>query len=178
MTTATPAPALVAEGHIDPAAAFVPVQTRSERPSSFEPADFGVPTGREEEWRFTPLHRLRHLHEDAPAGDGGVSVRVDAAPEVEVETVARDDARADRVDPRLLGSGDDVVHLPQLRRRLAEGHGPGHVGVVAVDHRAEVHLDHVAFGERAVTRMVVRLGGVLAEGDDRLERECVGAVSP
>jgi hypothetical protein len=26
---------------------------------SYELADFGVPTGREEEWRFTPLRRLR-----------------------------------------------------------------------------------------------------------------------
>ena len=30
--------------------------------SSFDPADFPVPAGREEEWRFTPLRRLRKLH--------------------------------------------------------------------------------------------------------------------
>ena len=32
-------------------------------------ADIPVPTGREEEWRFTPMRRLRGLHEltDAPA---------------------------------------------------------------------------------------------------------------
>jgi Fe-S cluster assembly protein SufD len=32
---------------------------------SFDPADFPVPGGREEEWRFTPLRRLRKLHADA-----------------------------------------------------------------------------------------------------------------
>ena len=32
---------------------------------STDPADFPVPGGREEEWRFTPLRRLRGLHSDA-----------------------------------------------------------------------------------------------------------------
>jgi len=31
---------------------------------SYDPADFAVPGGREEEWRFTPLARLRGLQED------------------------------------------------------------------------------------------------------------------
>ena len=42
MTTATQAPATTAKGHIDPAASltrFIPVQTRSERTTSFDPAD-------------------------------------------------------------------------------------------------------------------------------------------
>jgi Fe-S cluster assembly protein SufD len=45
---------------------------------SLDPADFGVPTGREEEWRFTPLRRLRGLHDDAALDLGKVSVEVDA----------------------------------------------------------------------------------------------------
>jgi Fe-S cluster assembly protein SufD len=52
---------------------------------STDPADFGVPTGREEEWRFTPLRRLRGLHTDAPLTQSGVTVAVEAAPEVQVE---------------------------------------------------------------------------------------------
>src|SRR5215472_17777632 len=51
---------------------------------SADPADFAVPTGREEEWRFTPLNRLRDLHKDA-AFTGAVSVAVEAAPEMVVE---------------------------------------------------------------------------------------------
>ena len=33
--------------------------SRLHQRQSFDPADFGVPAGREEEWRFTPLRRLR-----------------------------------------------------------------------------------------------------------------------
>jgi len=50
---------------------------------SVNPGDFAVPTGREEEWRFTPLRRLRGLHSDAVLGSAGVTVTVDAAPEVD-----------------------------------------------------------------------------------------------
>jgi Fe-S cluster assembly protein SufD len=50
---------------------------------SANPDDFAVPTGREEEWRFTPLNRLRGLHKDAPF-TGAVTVAVEAAPEVTV----------------------------------------------------------------------------------------------
>jgi Fe-S cluster assembly protein SufD len=52
---------------------------------STDPADFAVPGGREEEWRFTPLRRLRGLEKDA-AFTGAVNVEVEAAPELVVET--------------------------------------------------------------------------------------------
>jgi Fe-S cluster assembly protein SufD len=52
---------------------------------SANPDDFAVPTGREEEWRFTPLARLRKLHADAPLA-GVVEVAVEAAPELLVES--------------------------------------------------------------------------------------------
>ena len=78
--------------------------------ASYDVADFAVPTGREEEWRFTPLRRLRDLHKGAVA-DGKMIVDVDAAPEVTVETVGRADARlgkayvpADRVSAQAYGS--------------------------------------------------------------------------
>jgi Fe-S cluster assembly protein SufD len=51
---------------------------------SVNPDDFAVPTGREEEWRFTPLNRLRGLHKDSPF-TGAVNVTVEAAPEVTVD---------------------------------------------------------------------------------------------
>ncbi|GAA2924781.1 Fe-S cluster assembly protein SufD [Microbacterium luteolum] len=61
--------------HIDPAAqvaaaGFVPVQTRSERPHSFEPADFGAPTGREVNWKHTPVAKLTSLFAVASPNDG------------------------------------------------------------------------------------------------------------
>ncbi len=47
---------------------LVPDQSRAERTTSHEVADFPVPSGREEEWRFTPLDRLGGLLRDEPAG--------------------------------------------------------------------------------------------------------------
>ncbi|RFS84020.1 Fe-S cluster assembly protein SufD [Actinomadura spongiicola] len=64
--------------------------------ASFEVADFDVPTGREEEWRFTPLRRLRGLHNGTAEEGGKVLLEAEAPPEVTVETVGRDDARLGR----------------------------------------------------------------------------------
>jgi len=58
---------------------------------SVDLADFAVPGGREEEWRFTPLRRLRGLHKDAPLTQSGVTVAVEAAPELLVEKVKKTD---------------------------------------------------------------------------------------
>jgi Fe-S cluster assembly protein SufD len=60
---------------------------------SFDPADFGVPTGREEEWRFTPMRRLRGLHKAEPLAEGKVSVETAPAPGVTVEQARRGDPR-------------------------------------------------------------------------------------
>ena len=54
----------------------VPDVSRAERVRSVDPADFAVPTGREEEWRFTPLHRVRDLFEAAPEPAAAVTVQV------------------------------------------------------------------------------------------------------
>ncbi|MGW4602775.1 Fe-S cluster assembly protein SufD [Streptomyces sp. NPDC004532] len=73
------------------------VATRMSAPPSFDVADFPVPHGREEEWRFTPLERLRGLHDGtAVPNGGGVKVTVEAPEGVVVETVGRDDARPGR----------------------------------------------------------------------------------
>jgi len=70
---------------------------RPELVASFALSDHPVPTGREEQWRFTPLRRLRGLHDgtaaDARRPQGKVVVDVDADPQVKVETVGRDDPR-------------------------------------------------------------------------------------
>ncbi|WCM54789.1 Fe-S cluster assembly protein SufD [Microbacterium sp. EF45047] len=77
MTAPTQAPeqAQDTNAHIDPAAkaanaAFRPVQTRSERPHSFDPADFGAPSGREVNWKHTPVAQLKPLFQPAEANDG------------------------------------------------------------------------------------------------------------
>jgi Fe-S cluster assembly protein SufD len=87
-----------------------PVSRLHER-QSFDLADFPVPTGREEEWRFTPLRRLRDLHGDTPLAEGKVTVEADPAPGVTVEKAERRDVRigrsfvpADRVSARAFAS--------------------------------------------------------------------------
>ena len=72
-----------------------PESSRAARRTSFDLADFTVPTGREEEWRFSPVARLAPLFD--AAGEGltgtGVQVTVVEAPEARVEIVGRDDVR-------------------------------------------------------------------------------------
>ncbi|MFG2902459.1 Fe-S cluster assembly protein SufD [Streptomyces zaomyceticus] len=70
------------------------VATRMSAPPSFDVADFPVPHGREEEWRFTPLARLRGLHDGTAVASGeGVKVEIAAPEGVTVETVGREDER-------------------------------------------------------------------------------------
>ncbi|MFJ6679600.1 Fe-S cluster assembly protein SufD [Microbacterium sp. NPDC091382] len=96
MTTATQAPASDAKGHIDPAAKVtdqsVPVQTRSERPWSFDPADFGTPTGREVNWKHTPLDRIAPLLADEEAPHDVIGVEVTGPDAVEHRRLQKDEA--------------------------------------------------------------------------------------
>lgn len=69
------------------------VATRMSAPPSFDVADFPVPHGREEEWRFTPLERLRGLQDGTAVADGRIRTEVSAPAGVLQETVGRDDPR-------------------------------------------------------------------------------------
>ena len=62
--------------------------------ASTDLAHHPVPTGREEEWRFTPLRRIRGLLDEI-GSDGVVSVEVDAPDEVDVDVLTGDQARSD-----------------------------------------------------------------------------------
>ena len=57
---------------------------------SFDVADHVVPTGREEVWRFTPLKRLRGIHQDVPLDGHSFEVEVHAEDGVTAESVAPD----------------------------------------------------------------------------------------
>ena len=57
---------------------------------SFDIDDHAVPTGREEIWRFTPLKRLRGLHDAAPLDGDGVGAEADVPQGVTVELIAPD----------------------------------------------------------------------------------------
>src|SRR5215472_786542 len=130
---------------------------------SFSLDDFPVPTGREEEWRFTPLRRLRGLHSDSPAAGGKVTVGADAAPLVTAVHAQRGDKRlgaafvpADRVSAQAFASFDEamVITIPaetqadqptvvSVRGENAEGAAFGHTLIdVGANARAAVVLDH------------------------------------
>ncbi|GAB3442755.1 Fe-S cluster assembly protein SufD [Actinophytocola sediminis] len=72
--------------------AVVPKASRAEHFVSFDVEAFEVPGGREEIWRFTPMKRLRGLHDGTAGTPAELTVEVDG-PDVTVETVGRDDAR-------------------------------------------------------------------------------------
>jgi Fe-S cluster assembly protein SufD len=50
-----------------------PEASRAERTASFDPADFAVPHGREEDWRFTPVDKLQRIFAGEPT-DGHLAV--------------------------------------------------------------------------------------------------------
>lgn len=61
--------------------------------TSYDVDAFEVPSGKDEAWRFTPLRRLRGLHDGTAVRDGKATVEVSSVAGVDVETVARTDSR-------------------------------------------------------------------------------------
>ncbi|MCL2468396.1 MAG: Fe-S cluster assembly protein SufD [Micrococcales bacterium] len=139
--------------------AVVPEASRAARRTSFDPADFPVPTGREEEWRFTPMEPLAPLFADQVDGHD-VVVDVMAAPGVEVSQVGHDDPRVgaggapgDRAAAVAWVSADEATVIavrgtvPDVTTVTLRGHGrapsaahllvwaePGASGTVVLDH--------------------------------------------
>jgi len=70
----------------------VPEASRGDRATSFALADFPPPTGREEDWRFSPMNRLAPLMSGVLTGTGP-QVQVEADEQVRVEHVGREDER-------------------------------------------------------------------------------------
>ena len=79
------------------------------------------------------------------------------------------DAGSDGIHAGPLGSPDRLVDLAEPGLRLAERHRPGHVRVVALHQRAQVHRHQVPWCERPVGGPVVGLGAVRPERHDRVE---------
>jgi Fe-S cluster assembly protein SufD len=137
--------------------------SRLHEQQSYDPADFPVPTGREEEWRFTPLRRLRSLHSDLGPGEGKVHVVADAGPGVTIENLEHGDSRlgtayvpADRVSARAFASfaeatvvsvaadtQSDVPSHISVRGESADGAAFGHTLIeVGPNARAIVVLEY------------------------------------
>src|SRR2546423_12532494 len=141
-----------------PAAAesIVPAASRAERFTGYDVEAFEVPGGREENWRFTPMKRLRGLHDGSAIAGGEVKVDAEAASEVRIETVGREDTRlgqagepSDRIAAQAYSSftSATIVTVPQEARtskptvvRLT-GPGEGNVAYGHVQVRAEAYAE-------------------------------------
>jgi len=162
--------------HTDAAAAFVPDQSRAERTTSYAVSDFPVPSGREEEWRFTPVDRLQSLFRDEATG--ACLDWVETLPEgVTVSTMSVEDwqasgapAPADRaaVVAATHSGGVGLVDIPAeaelaepvrirltgAEREVVHGHLMVRVGRFA---RATVILEHAGLSD--YTEMLTVLAG-------------------
>ena len=97
-------------------------RTKGEVFTSFDVDAFEVPHGRDEIWRFTPLKRLRGLHDGSAQATGSAAIEVSECAGVTVETVQRGDDRlgqagvpADRVAAQAFSSFDNatIVTIPK-----------------------------------------------------------------
>ena len=97
-------------------------QNKGEVFTSFDVDAFEVPGGRDEMWRFTPLKRLRGLHDGSAPATGSAAIEVSECPGVTVETVRRGDERlgqggvpADRVAAQAFSSFDNATVVTVAR---------------------------------------------------------------
>ncbi len=147
--------------HTDSAAAFVPDQSRAERLTSYDVSAFPVPSGREEDWRFTPVDRVGALFQVEPTDPARVSYEVQAPEGVRLERFGVVPATgiagrpADRAAAAAWAGGDDVhvltlppdTELTQPVRLSVTGRDRGRInGHLVVDagrhSRATVVLSH------------------------------------
>ncbi len=139
--------------------------------TSFDVNAFEVPHGRDEIWRFTPLRRLRGLHDGSAPSTGTANIEVTERPGVTVETVSRGDDRlgqagkpADRVAAQAFSSFESATIVTVAREtEVAEPieitiAGPGE-GAVAYGH-LQIRLEEFA---RAIVVVDLRGSGTYAD---------------
>ncbi len=137
----------------------VPDSSRAGRLTSYKLADFKPLTGMEEDWRFTPLKRLRGLHTEVLTG-AAPAVSVTAPDSVRVETVGRDDRRIgsaaipeDRVSANAWENFAEatVITVP------SEVEVEGEVSVLLTGQGTEASAQHVVIVAEKFSKSVVVL---------------------
>lgn len=151
--TTTPTASHRSSAHVDPAAqvadaGYVPVQTRSERPHSFEPADFGAPSGREVNWKHTPVAKLVGLLSDEPGDADAVTYDLDAV-----------EALLEPTDEKAPAYGE-FFRPEDLPSALAWKHGPRglHIRVPAeaeLDEPLLVPIEGAGFDKRGFGQILI-----------------------
>ncbi|RHW25548.1 Fe-S cluster assembly protein SufD [Nocardioides immobilis] len=115
---------------------------------SFVVDEHPVPTGREEVWRFTPLKRLRGVHQDAPLDGESFKVEVDLAPGVTATSVAAADSRRglsglvplDRISARAWEASSSVFEVDIPEDAVIEGASTIRVAGTGTDDATAAHL--------------------------------------
>ena len=158
---------------------------KGEQFASFDVEAFEVPGGRDELWRFTPLKRLRGLHDGSAAASGQAQISVSELTGVTFETVSRGDERlgqggipSDRVAAQAFSSFDEATVVTIGRNARPESPveivvtGPGsdktaygHLqvradelaeAVIVIDHRGSgTYADNVEFVIGPAARLTV-----------------------
>lgn len=139
--------------------------------SSFDVDAFEVPHGRDEIWRFTPLRRLRGLHDGSAHATGKAQITVTEQPGVRTEVVRRGDERlgqggvpADRVAAQAFSSFNSATVVTVARdSEVAKPieivvDGPGE-GAVAYGH-LQIRVEELA---RAIVVVDLRGSGTYAD---------------
>jgi len=137
--------------------------SRAERLTSHDVADFALPNGREEEWRFTPVRELANLLSDTPSEAGALSLSVEAPASVVQRTLREGEAPrgstlvpADRAAVVASANAGDAqlisipanAELDEPVRLVLTGNGAGrrtnsHVVIEAgVNSRSVVIIEH------------------------------------
>ena len=137
--------------------------SRAERLTSHVVADFALPNGREEEWRFTPVRELANLLSDTPSEAGALGVTVEAPAAVVQRTLRAGEAPrgatlvpADRAAVVASANAGDAqlisipanAELDEPVRLVLTGNGAGrrtnsHVVIEAgVNSRSVVIIEH------------------------------------
>ena len=150
--------------------------------SSFDVNAFEVPGGRDELWRFTPLKRLRGLHDGSALATGSASIAVTERPGVTVETVQRGDARlgqggvpSDRVAAQAFSSFEQATVVTVARdTEVSEPieitvDGPGE-GAVAYGH-LQIRIEELS---RAIVVVDLRGSGTYADNVEIIVGDAAG----
>jgi Fe-S cluster assembly protein SufD len=150
--------------------------------SSFDVNAFEVPGGRDELWRFTPLKRLRGLHDGSAPATGSAPIRVTERPGVTVETVQRGDERlgqggvpSDRVAAQAFSSFDQATIVTVTRdTEVSEPieiaiDGPGE-GAVAYGH-LQIRIEELS---RAIVVVDLRGSGTYADNVEIIVGDAAG----
>jgi Fe-S cluster assembly protein SufD len=155
------------------APALAPPKTKSQALRSYDVSDFPALHGREEEWRFTPLKRLRDLataNGSAPAGEPLNYECVQLPDGVSVSTVDKSDARVgsalvpfDRISALAYGRTERVLVVSVAKE--AEVNDPAVIRLGGADTTSYGHTV-VEVGQLAKATLVLEQTGSVTLADN------------